>query len=127
MDSLFQKKKEWFTFYDRKGHTFDRKPEYRFDTHTRDSSQILEDAGIQFEPTDYTKIAQQTGEKNCPLCPENIDQLTPVFPKEIIDQGQITVGEATVVPNLFPYSKYNGVTVLSNQHNVRLQQFSTSM
>ncbi len=127
MDSLFQKKEEWFTFYDRKGHTFDRKTEVRFDPLTGESSRIVEDPGIQFEAPDYTEIAQQTGGKNCPFCPENIDQLTPVFPKEIIDQGQITVGEATVVPNLFPYSKYNGVTVLSNQHNVRLQQFSTSM
>src|SRR5699024_11386507 len=99
----------------------------RFDPLTGESSRIVEDPGIQFEAPDYTEIAQQTGGKNCPFCPENIDQLTPVFPKEIIDQGQITVGEETVVPNLSPYSKYNGVTVLSYQHNISLLMFSNSL
>lgn len=127
MESLFQKKEEWFSFYDRKGQIIKRKTEVRFDPLTGESSRLVEDPGIQFVVPDYTRIAEQTDGKNCPFCPENIDQLTPLFSKEIIDEGQITVGEATVFPNLFPYSKYNGVTVLSNQHYVRLHEFTTPM
>src|SRR5699024_523783 len=127
MDSLFQKKEEWFTFYDRKGHTFDRKTEVRFDPLTGESSRIVEDPGIQMGAPDSTMCAQQTGGKYCYFCPENIDHLTPVFPKEIPDQVQLTVGEATVVPMLIPYSKYTCVTILSNEHIVRLQQLSTSI
>ncbi|MDQ0216108.1 galactose-1-phosphate uridylyltransferase [Oikeobacillus pervagus] len=123
----FKKEEEWFTFYDSQGNLIERKTEIRFDPLTGESSRLVYDAGLAITPPDYTEAAEQTGGKKCPFCPENLLKMTPVFPKEIADQGRITQGEAVVFPNLFPYSKHNGVVIFSGQHYVRLEEFAPSM
>ncbi|MBS4194341.1 hypothetical protein [Lederbergia citri] len=123
----FIKNEEWFTFLDGEGNKVERKTEIRFDPLTGESSRLVFDPGLVPTPPDYTEAAEQTSGKNCPFCSENILKMTPLFPKEITDEGRIFYGDAIVFPNLFPYSKHNGVVVFSGQHYVRLEEFTTSM
>jgi galactose-1-phosphate uridylyltransferase len=59
----------------------------------------------------------------CPFCPGNIKAVTPEFPPTIVPEGRIRLGTATVLPNAFPYSRYCGVTVFSDEHYVPLDAF----
>ncbi|MBS4203338.1 hypothetical protein [Lederbergia citrea] len=123
----FRKEEEFFTFYDGKGTMIERKTEVRFDPLTGESSRLVFDPGLAPTPPDYTEAAEQTGGAKCPFCPENILDMTPIFPKEIAKEGRIMQGDAILFPNLFPYSKHNGVVVFSGQHYVRLEDFTIQM
>lgn len=123
----FRKKEEWFTFYDNQGNLIKRKTEVRFDPLTGESSRLIFDAGMVVTPPDYSELAEKTGGAKCPFCSENLHNLTPVFPKEISQEGRITQGEAVVFPNLFPYSKHNGVVIFSGQHYMKLEEFTVEM
>ncbi|MCR2820098.1 hypothetical protein [Lederbergia panacisoli] len=123
----FKKKEEWFTFFDGEGNKIERKAEIRFDPLTGETSRLVFDPGLVPTPPDYKQAAEQTSGKNCPFCSENILKMTPVFPNEIAEEGRIFNGDAIVFPNLFPYSKHNGVVVFSDQHYVRLEEFSSLM
>lgn len=127
MTSIFRKAEEWFTFFDGEGNKIERKTEVRFDPLTGESSRLVFDPGMTFTPPDYTELAKQTSGEKCPFCPENILKLTPVFPKEMTKKGRFFQGEAILFPNLFPYSKHNGVVAISKQHYVQLQQFTIPM
>jgi UDPglucose--hexose-1-phosphate uridylyltransferase len=127
MKIQFQKKEEWSTFYDNSGNLIERKTEVRFDPLTGESSRLVVDGGLKLTVPDYTELAEQTGGAKCPFCPENLAKLTPVFARDLAEQGRIVQGEATVFPNLFPYGKYNGVVIFSGQHYVRLEQFTPMM
>ncbi|PAV30834.1 hypothetical protein CIL05_03690 [Virgibacillus profundi] len=127
MESLFQKHVETFTFYDGEGNKIERNTEVRFDPLTGESSRLVFDTAMTLTAPDYTEAAEKSGGANCPFCPENVHKLTPVFPNEIASEGRISQGESIVFPNLFPYSKHNGVVVFSKDHYVRLQEFTTTM
>ncbi|KAB2336337.1 hypothetical protein F7731_12705 [Cytobacillus depressus] len=127
MTITFQKKEECFNFFDNNGNAIERSTEVRFDPLTGETSRLIYDSGLVFLPPDYSEIAVQNGGAKCPFCPENLLKLTPVFPKEIIGKGRIYKGEAVGFPNLFPYSKHNGVIIFSSQHYVQLEEFTTTM
>ncbi|RST73089.1 hypothetical protein D4T97_014515 [Siminovitchia acidinfaciens] len=119
-----RKKTESFIFYNNDGEKIERETEIRLDPLTGESSRLVYDAGLAIAPTDYSEAAEKTKGANCPFCPENIFKLTPVFPDKISEEGRIIEGEALVFPNLFPYSKHNGVVVFSGDHFVRLNEFT---
>lgn len=125
--SLFKSELETFTFYDGEGNEIARDTEVRFDPLTGESSRLVFDPGMPFTIPDYTEAAEQTKGPNCPFCPENVFKLTPLFPQEMVADGRVTNGEAIVAPNLFPYSKYNGVTIMTEDHYVRLDEFSVDV
>lgn len=127
MEIKFTKREEWFSFYDGKGDQIERKTEVRFDPLTGETSRIIFNPGLTLTPPDYEEAAKMTGGQNCPFCPENILTMTPVFPKNIAKGGRIVQGEAILFPNLFPYSKHNGVVVFSSQHYVKLAEFTAGM
>ncbi len=122
-----RKRKEIFTFYNAEGEKIERETEIRFDPLTGESSRLVYDAGLAVASFDYLEAAEKTKGVNCPFCPENLFKMTPVFPKEISDDGRITKGEAVVFPNLFPYSKHNGVTVISRDHFIQLNEFTPAL
>src|SRR5699024_7625508 len=124
---LFHRKKEINTFFTEDGERIERETEIRFDPLTRESSRLVVDPGLKLSIPDYTDVADQTGGKNCPFCPDNVHQLTPRFPEEITDDGRIIQGEAVVAPNLFPYSKHNGVVIMSKAHYPSLDDFTIDM
>lgn len=123
----FKKESETSTFFDGEGTKIERTTEVRFDPLTGETSRLVFDPGLNIKPNDYQNLAEQTAGKNCPFCPENILKMTPVFSNEITKNGRMVHGEATLFPNLFPYSKYNGVAVFSDKHFVRLNEFTTPM
>jgi len=123
----FRSKSEIFSFFDVNGTKIERETEIRLDPLTGETSRLVFDPGLVVTPPDYSIAAEETGGSNCPFCPENLMKMTPVFPKEISEQGRITKGDATVFPNLFPYSKHNGVVVFSGEHYVRLDEFRLQM
>lgn len=127
MGLKFLKKEEWFTFSDSKGDAIERKTEVRICPVTGETSRIIFDGGLVVTPPDYSKVAEETSGAKCPFCPENLLKMTPMFPKEIAEEGRIFHGEATVFPNLFPYSKHNGVVIFSGQHYIRLEEFTTKL
>lgn len=49
---------------------------------------------------------------NCPFCPELREKVTPVFPKG----DRIKIGESLTFPNLFPFSLWHTVTIVSSAH-----------
>jgi UDPglucose--hexose-1-phosphate uridylyltransferase len=123
----FVKKDEWFRFRDGQRNLIERKTEVRVDPLTGETSRIIFDPGIKFTPPDFTRAAEETGGAKCPFCPENLYKMTPVFQEEIAEQGRIIQGEAVVFPNLFPYSKHNGVVVLSKKHYLRLEEMTVPL
>lgn len=125
--NLFKSELETFTFYDGEGNEISRDTEVRFDPLTGESSRLVFDPGMPFTVPDYTEVAEQTKGVNCPFCRENVFKLTPLFPKDMVPEGRVTNGEAIVAPNLFPYSKYNGVTIMTKEHYVRLDEFSVDV
>lgn len=127
MAITFRKEEEWFTFYDSKGEFIERKTEIRFDPLTGESSRLVFDAGLAPSSADYSEAAELTKGKNCPFCSENVLKMTPVFSKEIVKEGRIFQGDAVLFPNLFPYSKHNGVVVFSAQHYVQLGEFTAPL
>ncbi|SHG75000.1 hypothetical protein [Ornithinibacillus halophilus] len=127
MDTLFQKHEEFFVFYDGEGNKIERKTEIRYDPLTGESSRIVFDPGMDLTPPDYTQTSKQTSGKNCPFCKENILKMTPIFPDNITPNERVTHGQATLFPNLFPYSKHNGVAVFSEDHYVKLADFTVPM
>lgn len=120
---------EFFTFHDpmQDRKLIDRKTEIRKDPLTGETSRIIFDPGAPFVPTDYTELAKETAGSKCPFCPENVQSFTPTFPDNLVEGGRLTKGEAVVFPNLFPYSKHNAVVRMSDQHYVKLKEFTTTM
>lgn len=123
----FRREEEWSTFYDVQGNLIERKTEVRFDPLTGETSRIIFDPGMPITPPDYTELAERTSGAKCPFCPENLYKMTPVLPKGISQEGRVAQGEAVVFPNLFPYSKHNGVVIFSGQHYVKLEEFTVEM
>ncbi|HLQ72356.1 MAG TPA: hypothetical protein VK142_11175 [Bacillota bacterium] len=127
MKHLFHKKKEVNVFYNGDGQKIERETEIRFDPLTKETSRLVVNPGINLSIPDYSDAAEKTGGKNCPFCRDNVYQLTPTFLENIVHDGRITYGEAVVAPNLFPYSKHNGVVVMSEAHYLRLEDFTVDM
>lgn len=53
--------------------------------------------------------------EGCPFCPDLVQEATPVFP----DGRRVHIGECVTFPNLFPFSSYHIVSVISRDHTVK--------
>jgi len=65
----------------------------------------------------------ESSQRNCPFCPGRIDASTPMFPKEIVPEGRLKVGEAVAFPNLFAFAQHHAVVVLTREHFLPLDGF----
>ncbi len=68
-----------------------------------------------------------TTPQDCAFCPQNIECLTPQFPPALLSDGRIRQGECYLFPNLFPLAEHHAVGILSQEHIVGLNQFTTKM
>ncbi|MFC2949745.1 hypothetical protein [Virgibacillus sediminis] len=127
MDPLFVTQEEVFSFYTKDGEKLERKTEVRFDPLTGESSRLVVDPGMKQLEKVYHRNQMKESRENCPLCPENLEKLTPVFQKVINPEGRIRQGSAVVYPNMFPYGKHNGVVVVSEEHYLPLKEFTVEM
>lgn len=123
----FDKTQETFRFTGADGQPIARVVEVRLDPLTGAASRLLPDPGAVFQAPDYSAAAERSAGAACPFCPENLHTLTPRFTPDVAEAGLITHGNATVFPNLFPYSAHNGLVVLGAEHYLRLPDFSEAL
>jgi UDPglucose--hexose-1-phosphate uridylyltransferase len=99
--------------------------EVRIDPLTKRRSRIITWALPPQDKFDFSKMAQES--KGCIFCPENVLQKTPQFLNEISSEGRISVGGAIGFPNLYPAGTYGSVVVLSSDHFLTLNQFTSEI
>ena len=99
--------------------------EVRIDPLTKRRSRIITWALPPQNKFDFSKMAQES--KGCIFCPENVLQKTPQFLNEISSEGRISVGGAIGFPNLYPAGTYGSIVVLSGDHFLNLNQFTSEI
>jgi UDPglucose--hexose-1-phosphate uridylyltransferase len=107
-----------------KGFSLDGIPfEIRFDPLTGETGRVF-DLPFKAEKSDLTDTIRRSTEMFCPFCPETLDRSTPLFPEDLIPEGRIRMGQATLIPNLLPFDKYAGVAVVSGRHYVPMEELT---
>jgi len=101
--------------------------EIRYDPLTGRSTRIFPIRKFKLPPNDYRSVIQKSLDEFCPFCPDALEKATPRFPEKFVLGGRFKVGEARVVPNLFPYELYTGIVIISPEHYISLNNFSTSL
>jgi galactose-1-phosphate uridylyltransferase len=62
----------------------------------------------------------------CPFCPEWLAEKAPRFPRELLTEGVLRRGEATLIPNLYPYDRYCALIILSESHYVPIEDWDVA-
>ncbi len=60
----------------------------------------------------------------CPFCLDKRDVATPKFTADVYPEGRPSRGEATLIPNLFPYDIYSAVMIMADDHVVPLEHLN---
>jgi UDPglucose--hexose-1-phosphate uridylyltransferase len=97
--------------------------EIRFDPLTGQTGRVF-DLPYHPEPPDLSQLVQRSREIFCPFCPNALEKSTPLFPKELVGDGRIKVGKALLIPNLLPFDKYAGISILSPQHYISMKDLT---
>lgn len=63
--------------------------------------------------------------ERCIFCPGRLDNL-PKYPPDLLPEGRIRLGEATLFPNLFGLARYHAVVALSDAHFLELGEFTVT-
>ncbi|MFO7962882.1 MAG: hypothetical protein R6U50_03085 [Desulfobacterales bacterium] len=100
--------------------------EIRTDRFTDCTSRILQ-FRYKLPDTSLDNAAIEKSKETCPFCPELRDSFTPKFSSAVAPEGRIVHNGATVLPNAFPYSRYCGVTLFSDDHFLALDQFTSDI
>jgi UDPglucose--hexose-1-phosphate uridylyltransferase len=129
MDRLFRKITSNTSFLSPfKGFSLDEIPfEIRYDPLTGETGRVYDLPYKVPETTTIPDIIQRSREIFCPFCPEELSKSTPLFPKELIEEGRIQVGQATLIPNLIPFDTYAGVSIISSEHYVGMADLTPDM
>jgi UDPglucose--hexose-1-phosphate uridylyltransferase len=79
--------------------------------------------------TDHELVEKLVEEsrQQCFFCPEKVLSATPRFPDSVVPSGRISIGEATLFPNLFPLSKYHAIVVPCKKHFLQPDEFSAPL
>jgi galactose-1-phosphate uridylyltransferase len=86
----------------------------------------LEDkVSMFYEPSDTALIEKmaEASRANCFLCGDTWKEITPTYPKELIPEGRIQIGQAVLFPNLFPVAQIHAVIRVGEKHYVPLSEF----
>ncbi|MFC1895518.1 hypothetical protein ACFL0Q_02495 [Thermodesulfobacteriota bacterium] len=89
--------------------------EIRRDPLTGRTSRICHLMRLQWEKQDYSDLAEATRE-NCPFCWENVLNLTPHFPANIVREGRIVSDDMVLFPNIAPYDGVAAVVTMGKSH-----------
>src|SRR5918912_2895076 len=124
-DIEFQAYKQTFSFYDptRDFEPTERVTEIRKDPLTERTSHIL-DMQFQVEKPDVEEIVKRARSGFDPFAADTREQATPRFLEGDLPEGRLRVGEATVIPNLFPRDRFSAVTILSEADYIPLTGFA---
>jgi len=97
--------------------------EIRYDPLTGETGRVF-DMPFQADKPDLDETIRRSQGIFCPFCPDNLEKSTGLFPKEMIAEGRVTVGESTLIPNLVPFDKYAGVSILSHRHYIPMEDLT---
>ena len=98
--------------------------EIRYDPLTGQTTRIFNLPYKPIEKPDFEALIKKTKGMTCPFCPEAIEKSTTLYPKEIIPEGRVRIGEACLFPNLLPLDRYTGVCVMSGKHFIAIHEFT---
>lgn len=104
----------------------DVESEIRFDPLTGDSARICHFALRAPPPPVLAAIVEQS-RAACPFCPARLERVTPRFPDDLVPDGRLRHGAATVIPNLFPYDDFSAIAVLGAGHFVPMDAVSPAL
>jgi len=65
--------------------------------------------------------------KKCFFCKEKIRDSVARFPSWLVEDGHIRINEFVLFPNLYPFSKYHAVGVLTDKHFVGLDEIKADI
>lgn len=99
--------------------------EVRYDPFTGEGVRIFSMLKTQLQKYDWTPVVQLSKERFCPFCPGVLEKATPRFPENLVPGGHLKVGEAVVIPNMFPCEPYSGVVVISTEHYLPMTDITT--
>jgi UDPglucose--hexose-1-phosphate uridylyltransferase len=107
-----------------KSNTLDEIPfEIRFDPLTGATGRVF-DLLFKAEKPDVADIVDRSRKIFCPFCPAALEKSTPEFPKDLVPEGRIKVGKATLIPNLAPFEKHAGVAIFSPEHFLPMENLT---
>jgi galactose-1-phosphate uridylyltransferase len=107
-----------------KGHSLDEIPfEIRFDPLTGETGRVF-DLPFKAGNPEVADIVDRSRKIFCPFCPASLEKSTPEFPKDLIPEGRIKVGDATLIPNLAPFEKHAGVAIFSKEHFLPMENLT---
>jgi len=101
--------------------------EIRCDPLTGETGRVFELPFKAPELPDMKETIQRSKEIFCPFCTDSLGESTPLFPEELIRQGRIQVGHATLIPNLVPFDTYAGVSIISAEHYIEMENFTAEV
>lgn len=108
-----------------KDFSFDEIPfEIRYDPLTGETGRVFDTPYRPPERPEIDEMIQRSKELFCPFCPDTLEKSTPLFPEELIPEGRIKEGQATLIPNLLPFDTYAGVAILSAEHYIRIEDLT---
>jgi len=108
-----------------KDFTLDEIPlEIRFDPLTGHTGRVFDLPYKPPERPDLSELIQHSKEIFCPFCPDVLEKSTPLFPEEVVPGGRIAHGRALLIPNLLPLDKYAGVSILSPEHYIAIEDLT---
>lgn len=102
-----------------------RSSQVRYDPLTGHTTRILDFPVKQMEKADLEGLVSRSKQEFCPFCPDIIHQVTPEFSPDLLKKKRYARGEALCVPNVFPCDENAAVTVMSRQHYLPLDRFTT--
>jgi UDPglucose--hexose-1-phosphate uridylyltransferase len=98
--------------------------EVRRDPLTGRSGRVAHFKGFTLVAPDLSTVVSDS-RSACPFCPERVLEVTPLMPSTAVPSGRIRRGEAVLFPNISPYDRSSVVTVLSREHFLEANQFSS--
>jgi UDPglucose--hexose-1-phosphate uridylyltransferase len=98
--------------------------EIRRDPLTGRSGRVAHFKGFTLVAPDLSRVVSES-RPACPFCPERVMEVTPQLSSGAVPSGRIRRGEAVLFPNISPYDRSSVVTVLSREHFLEANQFST--
>jgi UDPglucose--hexose-1-phosphate uridylyltransferase len=101
--------------------------EIRYDPLTGETGRIYDLPYQVPDRVDPRELVQRSQEIFCPFCPDSLSRSTPLFPEELVKEGRIHLGRATVIPNLIPFDTYAGVAIMTQEHYLAMAEFSPEM
>ena len=95
--------------------------EIRKDPLTGRTSRICHFRELSWKKPDLDKLIAGT-ESWCPFCPDRVLKVTPCFPKDIIPEGRVTLGNKVLFPNIAPYDRLSAVATLGERHYIPMTE-----